>query len=466
MYNRPAVLKALWNILPILVGLVITLYIFYPGYLSNDSVDQLTQGRENNYNDWHPPLMSWLWGRIDQVVPGPFGMLVFHNLLFWGGLELFINSAAPNWSRYLKFVLVLLVGFYPPIFMLLSTIWKDVGMTAAFLFGTALLSYAQERKSGLALFAALIAIWYGLSIRINGIIAAIPLIFFAAVIFHDLGYFATWKHPNKTLQILISGIVLTGMMFFTTKVIEKGFIKVSPTYPIQQVLIHDLVGISLRTQEVFLPDYLLLPEPPTLRELRRIYTPGTVNHLFFGDDGGLRLQFTNSRSLISNLVSTWENVVLDHPKAYLFHRSRIFYRQYWLEGSRVCHPYQDGTTPNALGIQSSQTALTRNLFARMDSIQTTFLYRGWIYLLITFLLVLYGYGYALFNRMKFPLSTMILALSTSGLLFGVAYFFISPACDFRFNFWVMISAILSLIATAYFKTQPIPPGQASVFFKS
>ena len=83
MYKKPFALEALWIIVPVLIGIVFTLYVFYPGYMSNDSVDQLTQGRENLYNAWHPPIMSWVWGRLDQVIPGPLGMLIFHNLLFW-----------------------------------------------------------------------------------------------------------------------------------------------------------------------------------------------------------------------------------------------------------------------------------------------------------------------------------------------------------------------------------------------
>ncbi|HET9906868.1 MAG TPA: hypothetical protein VFQ23_09510 [Anaerolineales bacterium] len=454
MNSKRFIPDALWIIMPALIGMVFILYVFYPGYMSNDSVDQLTQGRSNNYTDWHPPLMSWVWGRFDQVLPGPAGMLLFHNLLFWGGLGLFMQSVAPKWPGWLKSILILLVGFFPPILMLLGVIWKDVGMAAAFLFGTALLVQAQERKSAFFLSAGLVSIWYGFSIRLNGIIAAVPLIFFAAAIFYDLGYFAKWKHANKTLQIFLSGVVLLGVMLFATKAVEKVLVKNPPSYPIQQIFIHDLVGISVRLSEVLLPDYLLLPVPPTQMELRRIYTPGTINHLFFGDDGRIRLKLTNDPVLISNLRSTWAKVVLDHPKAYLIHRSRIFYRQYWLEGRRVCFPYQEVTTPNALGVKSPQSPLTASLFAWAEPVTTTFLYRGWIYLLITFLLVLYNFLYALFNRMKLPLPAVILALSTSGLLFGAAYFFISPACDFRFHYWVVISAILSMIATVYFKTHP------------
>jgi hypothetical protein len=63
-------------ILPIcvLVGIIVTVAIFYPGYLSPDSLVQLSQGRSGVFNDWHPPVMSWLWGIFDRMIPGPLAM--------------------------------------------------------------------------------------------------------------------------------------------------------------------------------------------------------------------------------------------------------------------------------------------------------------------------------------------------------------------------------------------------------
>ena len=81
-------LYSLCLLLVIIAGLLTTVIVFAPGYMSPDSVAQLAQGRSGRYGDWFPPVMSWLWGRLDRVVSGPLGMLVFHNLLFWSGLGL------------------------------------------------------------------------------------------------------------------------------------------------------------------------------------------------------------------------------------------------------------------------------------------------------------------------------------------------------------------------------------------
>mgnify|MGYP000391599521 CR=1 FL=1 len=121
----------------VLVGISVTAATFYPGYMSPDSVRQLKQARSASYDDWHPPIMALVWGILDSVIPGPVGMLVFHNILFWSGLGLTISLVAPR--SLLAPVLVLAVGFFPSVFALLSTIWKDVGMASALLLAFSLL---------------------------------------------------------------------------------------------------------------------------------------------------------------------------------------------------------------------------------------------------------------------------------------------------------------------------------------
>src|SRR4051794_3012093 len=71
----------------LILGLVVTCVVFYPGYMTDDSITQLRQAREGYYGDWHPPIMAWIWRILDRIIPGPFGMVLFHNLLFWTGLS-------------------------------------------------------------------------------------------------------------------------------------------------------------------------------------------------------------------------------------------------------------------------------------------------------------------------------------------------------------------------------------------
>ena len=241
--------------------------MFAPGYMSPDSVDQLAQGRSGVYHDWHPPVMSWLWGRLDRVVPGPVGMLVFHNLLFWSGLGLWVALIAPRWNIIVKCFVLLAIGFLPPIFFLLSTIWKDVGMAAAFLFASALLLYAEHRRSLAVLLLSLPALWYGVAVRHNAVTAALPLAIYAGFI----GITLLVPQPSRLsrwrmVASVVSGIVLLMLMLVLSKAVTDRLTRNASRFPIQQILVHDVVAISIGTHSVLLPDYLKsAPSTPVWR---------------------------------------------------------------------------------------------------------------------------------------------------------------------------------------------------------
>src|SRR5262252_2252046 len=79
-----------------LLGILITLVIFYPGIISIDASLQLQQARTGIYTDWYPPVMGWLWSFLDFVIPGPGGLFLFHVLSFWVGLGIFTSLSVSN----------------------------------------------------------------------------------------------------------------------------------------------------------------------------------------------------------------------------------------------------------------------------------------------------------------------------------------------------------------------------------
>ncbi|MCA1605438.1 MAG: hypothetical protein LC775_08210, partial [Acidobacteria bacterium] len=146
-------------------GFLLCIIVFYPGYMSPDPIRQLTEGRAWSFTDWHPPLMAALWGAIDRVIPGPFGMLLLHNAAFWGALAIFwrMTYQRPVW---LGLCLVGL-GFLPPVLALLSTIWKDVGLGVSLLLASALLYTSWRTNRRGALLISIPLIFYGYAVRQN-----------------------------------------------------------------------------------------------------------------------------------------------------------------------------------------------------------------------------------------------------------------------------------------------------------
>ncbi|HEU4580065.1 MAG TPA: hypothetical protein VFS67_17525 [Polyangiaceae bacterium] len=102
-----------------------------------DSGAQLEQARAFKFVDDHPVLMALIWRYTDRVLPGPLGMLVFMNAMFWAGLTgLFWALPIPLLVRAVG---LLAVAFFPPVFSVLPIVLKDGLMPGALLLGLALL---------------------------------------------------------------------------------------------------------------------------------------------------------------------------------------------------------------------------------------------------------------------------------------------------------------------------------------
>jgi len=444
-------LEFIWVLAAVITGIILTLYVFYPGYMSYDSANQLAQGRQSLFNDWNPPVMSWLWGQIDWVVHGPVGMLALFNLLFWSGLGLWISLVTPGWSMPIKALAVLVIGLFPPIFMLLSTVWKDVGMAAALLFAASWLALADQKRSLRAMLVGLLGIWFALALRHNVVFAAFPLMIYAGLILSSkIDLPVNWF---KRYPIVLSGVLglgLLGILLWTTALAGRFLTRHSTTHALQQILVHDLVGISIRANEVLLPDYLTSPQPVTITELKKIYdTQFPVVCLYSGCGvSELRIKAYDTSDLNDQTIHVWIKAVLTHPKAYLFHRLRQWMSQLGVAVKEVCYPYitEDdqnaltlfGIDQSSLGILRAEPALTRVIIATVDKIKNSLIFRGWIYLaFLTFLLV-----YVLLTRGRnLSLPKAVIAVASSGWLYGLSYLPLSTTCDFRMHYWTVVAAM-------------------------
>jgi hypothetical protein len=111
--------------------LVVVLYAF-PGLMTVDSIQQLTEARASYYTDGHPPAMAWLWHFVDKVIAGPFGMLLLQTTAFLAGLYLLLERAM---SPRRAAITASLMFVFPPILTPMAAIWKDCLMAGMFLLG-------------------------------------------------------------------------------------------------------------------------------------------------------------------------------------------------------------------------------------------------------------------------------------------------------------------------------------------
>ena len=419
------------------LGFVFTVASFFPGYMSPDSVSQLSQGRAMRFTDWHPPVMSFLWGVIDRVVPGPAGMLVLHNVMFWVGLSLFVYHL--GFERAWAATAILLTGLFPPVLALLSTIWKDVSMVCSFMLACGLLLRAERTGSRLAWVMALIPLWYGFTTRHNAIIAAVPLTMWAALISRSL---FQRERGDPRWSAILRACLLVILLAATSAGANRLLTRSGSSLAVQQILIHDLVAVSLETNEVHLPDYLIEAlGSRKVADLKPLYTPNEIVPLFCCDSGHRRLPLISDSATFSSLWAEWRSTIPRHLGAYIKHRARVFESQMAIGRPTVCTPFWDGIQPSSLNLTFRPTALNRWVMDLLSSVKNGPLFRGWLYLVLLMGLI----GVCWLGSARDRVAALLIGLS--GLLYALSYFFVSTTCDFRMHWWTVVTVFLLVLMT-------------------
>lgn len=423
----------------------LTIWSFYPGFMSADSLANLTGGCENLIHDINSPVMSFLWGKLDKIVAGPALMFVLQNAAFWTACAIFWQTTRRK-SLWLASALVLF-ALMPQILSQLTTVWKDVGLGASLFLASALVYRADQTRSKIALFLSPAFLFYAYAVRLNSAPAVLPIAvwsgFIACRVF-EIG-------KTKLASILIGTsyfFALSAAVYFVTYQITDG----KTVYPAQQILLYDLAAISAEKDEAYFPEYVLRYENFSLEGVKARYNTRSVSDLIFLDipkQGDLAiLPLTNDAEEIAALRRKWLETVTAHPLIYLSHRGTVFAQLNGLAYS-VTRPYWDigfaSSPPEFRGEENFAGKILTNYFGlfRRPAMQT-FFFRSFVWLLLS--------AFFLYQAVKNKLRAdweIIFVLSTSGLLFALAYFPTTPSTEFRYLFWSAISSAVGIIWGTY-----------------
>lgn len=408
-----------------LCGAAIVVAVFRPGYMSSDCIDQLRHARAGVYLSVHAPLMGWLWGRLDRLDPGPMGMLVFQNLVLWSGLAMFAYAWARRWAP----IAILAIGLYPSVFAEMGTIWKDVHMGVALALAAGFLALARQRRSLAMLAAAVVALWYASSMRLNAAAAVLPLAILAGVLARDL------LGRGGAGTALVAGVAVMAAVLLGTRA-TNAVLHAVPAPALQAPLIHDLVGISTATGRRELPDFeFSSPGAPTEAQARQSYRPETLDPLFFGPRP---FRQTVDPAQLKELRERWLLAVWHHPGTYLEHRLGLFRVLIGFRQPEVWYPYHWQIDPNDLGVTMTRTALNGAAMRVLASVRNTFFFRAWIHLALSALI--------LAGALALRRGAMAVALASSALLYTAPYLFVAPSPDFRYVWWPVLASLLALVA--------------------
>lgn len=423
------------------LGFVLSIFFFYPGFMSHDSFSQLLQARSGDYDDWHPPLMAFVWRQFEKIKEGPSLMLFLQESMLWLGLylvsvELLKKSVSP-----IVVFLVCSLGLFPPVFLISGVIWKDLQFGSALLLAFALLIKVGRNTHKVKLATAFILLLYAVAMRYNGLPALFPLF-----IYFSYHYFLP-SHVKisyaQHAKVLVCSALLLLCVQVLQGVVSSVFLKPVPKYVHQFIFAYDFAGMHrLSPEHVSVPELIRTSEYSE-NKIQQFYSPLRPDVLFFG--GNAQLKYFSDKESIEKSKQAWLQAIREQPTTYLKQRWQLFSGLIGASG-KSCFIYTDRMDGNSLGWDIKERWYHRFIqkkFAPLfdyeryrHSSSVIFLPLVWALCGVLALLRLW----VCWSELSFRNESLVLL--SSGYLFLMPYFFVTLACDYRYVWWSVVAFIL------------------------
>lgn len=404
-----------------LTGFAASIIGFYPGWMSPDSFSQYIEALDNQYTDWHPPMMSIWWHTLLPISNGPLLMLLQNFLFYWAAWALV--GLALSKKHGAQGSLATLLGFVPGPFLTFGHIWKDVACAGSFFLAISIIYFLHKTNSPLSWgvrFLIIGLLIYGIGVKTNAL-TALPVI--CAYWF----YLETKGKPKRLMKI-VALTVSAGLGISAVATLVNASVNPRKMDNFQYTQTYDLLGISVKTNHNYLPPYL--EEAAKNINIAEYYWPGGNNPFFFTVEGVA----THEKSQLEQLRKHWVAAVLAEPAAYMEHRFSNLFAQAWPGRLEPGWVSTGGIDPNPYGIKAATNPLSQ-YFKALPSI-FPLAFHPWIYLGLTLLLGILGY------LRKNVDSNFIFAFSIA---FYAPHLFILPAGDFRYFVLIYMTSLLLLV---------------------
>lgn len=406
-------------------------YIFYPGFMSYDSLQQLSQAKGiNAYSNWHPPIMAFLWS-IGITVTGKVGLLLlFQLLLLWSALFICSLIVYKHTKSQLYSLIPLLFGFLPFIISISGVIWKDVHMAAALLLASclAIASRFVGRKTVL-LFATIgtLLLVYALMLRYNAILAVIPILYLFASSFIKRG---------RRVLVAVIGILLISIG--ASAVLGK-VLNVRESNPTAAIMLDDIVHTTPKLE---------IEKTHLARELiyikEKCSSDSVMLHALLYCTESVQSANRIQNEYFDEIKQLWINVFLHHFPDYVMYRAQTF-GIFLTSPEPYTYVMHQGIDPNTLGQEVSHPGALKTLRSYIGFANHDFglIFRPYFWLLLAAVLFVY-----VFRQKKLQYRTAILCLTLSAIVYIVGYVPLVIGADYRYIYWSVFATCLAFLLLA------------------
>ena len=425
----------------------VNLFGWFPGAANDDSNSQYAQAVDQHFNDWHPPIMAWLWSIFRLLADGDGPMFSFQVVCYWLGFGL-IAVALSRAGRPLAAWGIIGVALFPPFLMMNINILKDVGLGVTFLAAFAALFWyrIQDHRVPLMVITISIALlFYGTLVRSNAVFAVVPL----------LAYLINPQWLRRPWRLLVFSIPIAMLMVPVSGLFNHKVLNATPLGIIRSLQIFDITGIAFYSGDVsvFGPGNSL-----TKQDVDSCYSPNAWDTLspwgqcrFFWNrlaisrdlQGVEKLGPMAAMEALPNpdLSNYWIASIIAHPLAYARHRLAHFSS----EIDFLVQPRHGGIvvpdTPVGGEVRDAPApSMAREPLYVMfyDLLKTP---AFWLAIGVCLLVLL-----ASAKLPRHPAGfEAALALVMSGVPYTCAYLIVGVATDSRYQFWSMVATFTALV---------------------
>lgn len=415
----------------LLAGFLVHAAIYWPGVMIWDSIRQYGQALSGRYDDWHPPLLAWLWRQMLPLAAGPAPMLALQLILYWGGYALLAGWAAREGRRGLASALAA-CALFPLALALTGEVMKDALMAGALLSASGLLAWRRAtggrwlRAGGIAL------LLFAATLRFNAFLACLPLL---------VAFAADRRRPGRArlalalaapTALLILALPLSGLALHA-----------KPSGVGLSLIIYDLGGITEQSGVDMFPPLPDVEDPVAVNH--GCYSPVKWDRYAWWGEDPCEIGFESLGPALQDSGRDprrlWLAAVAAHPLAYAAHRLRHFNANTrLLVRNGIERPAFAQSDPNSWGYDvrpnPALTAIDRAVLALDD---TPLGWPSW------WLAVAAG---ALILAPPLPSRGLIVPLASSSFLYGAGYLVLSVASEMRYHLWTIAAALVAAVIAA------------------
>ena len=409
--------------------LMLLVIVFYPGYMSPDSISHLEQATGvARLTDWHPPVMTRLWGFLIRVTGHISSMLIFQLVLLVAAmfmLSILVYRHTRNRAWALSVYVIVLL---PNIMNIAGVIWKDVQMAFSLTLAILLIWFIITSKKSLGRIAmcgivglALLLILYAGILRHNALFAVLPILFV-------LPSLLTKRPPvwSGLASVIIGLVVTIGATIVINQPSEK-------THPITAVQLDDIVHVANLDGEHHGRWSMYKKIHGTCRDK----TKDIMNSYIICTTAAQREALKNEHQGVFN---DWLSTIIRHPIKYVSYRLATFSIFIFPQPERM-YIFQPGIEQNQVGAAVKNEYAISGLAAYVKGgarANIPLIFQPWLYLAVL-VFIYYKSG-----RIREQVQRhFIRAVALSGLIYIVAYFPMAVAVDYRYIYWSVFATILS-----------------------